>query len=81
MPISCDPNDLLEASKCFHCGIPTGMQLAVQTYLLDQIRISHGGAVMTVEQLLAAAKCFQHCIPAGFEGAVQLYLECQLANA
>lgn len=34
---STDPATLLEAAKCFYAQIPTGMQKAVQTYLLCQI--------------------------------------------
>jgi hypothetical protein len=36
MSLSCDPNDLAQAAKCFKCLMPV-TQLEVQTYLLCQI--------------------------------------------
>lgn len=76
MAISCEPNDLMTLSKCFD-AIPSGMQLAVQTYLLQQI----AGNTMTVDELMEAAACFIAKIPAGDQLAVQNYLLCQIASA
>lgn len=75
MAISCEPNDLLEAAKCFKC-IPVGEQMAVQIYLLQQIAEN----TMTVDELLAAAKCFK-CIPQGAQAEIRNYLLCQIVNA
>ena len=72
--ISCSPNDLMALATCFD-SIPAGMQLAVQTYLLQQI----AGNTMTLNELMDAAKCFDS-IPAGDQLAVQNYLLCQIAN-
>ena len=73
--ISCEPNDLLEASKCLKC-IPTGTQNEVIIYLLNQLLDNP----KTVDELLDGAKCFK-CIPKGSQPEVQTYLLCQLLAA
>jgi hypothetical protein len=74
MAIDCDPNALLEASKCMKC-IPNGMQPEVIIYLLNQIL----GTGLTPQQLMDAAKCYR-CIPNGMQPEVQTYLLCQIVN-
>lgn len=74
MPVSCEPNDLLEESKCFKC-IPSGTQNEVIIYLLNQLLETP----LTVQQLLDGAKCFR-CIPQGMQLEVQTYLLCQALN-
>ena len=77
MAISCDPNDLAEASKCF-C-FDKKSSIAVELYLLYVI----SGSTLTVNELLQAAA------DAGFYGisdkqsqeAVRLYLLCSAATA
>lgn len=75
MAISCDPNALLDASKCFKC-IPSGTQSEVMIYLLQQI----AGNTETTDQLMDHSKCYK-CIPAGMQPEVITYLLCQIANA
>jgi len=75
MAISCEPNDLLEASKCFKC-IPSGAQPEVIIYLLNEIL----GTGLTVEQLIENSKCFK-CIPSGIQSEVQTYLLCEVVNS
>ena len=81
MAVDCSSDALIVAATCDQCAIPPGMEAAVQTYILDQIRIAGGGAVMTTDELIAAAKCYQCNIPPGYQGSVQIYLLCQIANA
>lgn len=73
--ISCDPNDLMEAAKCYKC-IPAGMQPEVIIYLLNQLLETP----MTVQELEDGAKCYR-CIPKGMQSEVQTFLLCQIANA
>jgi hypothetical protein len=72
---SCEPSDLIEASKCFKC-IPTGMQSEVIIYLLNEI----SGLNLTPQQLMDAAACYK-CIPTGMQSEVQTYLLCAIADA
>ena len=74
MAISCEPNDLLAASKCFKC-IPSGTQREVMIYLLASI----AGVSADPNTLMANAKCFK-CIPHGIQDEVITYLLCQIAN-
>lgn len=71
--VSCDPNDLLAAAKCFSCL--DGMHAQVQTYLLAVI----AGASLDPNVLLANAKAFQQLQGASLM-EVQNYLLCQIAN-
>ena len=75
MPISCNPNDLLEGAKCMKC-IPSGAQNEVIIYLLNQMLTTP----KTTQQLLDGANCYK-CIPSGMQQEVQTYLLCQIANA
>lgn len=73
MPISCEPNDLIEASKCMKC-IPTGMQQEVITYLLATM-----ARVPIDPQVMIDASACLKCIPAGMQAEVQTMLLCVLA--
>lgn len=77
--ISCDPNDLMAAAKCFKC-IPGGMQNEVIIYLLANILNAETGASMEPSYLMEKAKCFK-CIPAGMQAEVETYLLCQIAQS
>ena len=72
--ISCDPNDLMEAAKCFSC-VPRGMQPAVQTYLLAVI----AGGSLDPNVLMEQAKCFR-CAD-GMHEDIQSFLLCQIVNS
>lgn len=74
--VSCEPNDLMAAAKCFDSCMPPGMQLAIQTYLLAVI----AGGSTDPNVLMQAAKCFDSCIPPGMQLAIQNYLLCQIVN-
>ena len=74
MPISCVPNDLVDAAKCFQC-LPSEQKLWVDTYLLAKI----AGGSMDPETLAVAAKGFQG-IPPGNLRRIQAYLLCQIVN-
>jgi hypothetical protein len=75
MPVSCLPNDLLDAARCYRC-VPVGEQGAVIIYLLNQIL----GTGLTTQQLMDNSVCFK-CIPSGMQADVQTYLLCQIANS
>lgn len=74
MAVSCDPNDLLQAAKCFKC-IPEGTQAEVQTYLLAVI----AGGSLDPNTLMAQAACFK-CIPKGMLPEVMAMLLCNIVN-
>jgi len=70
--INCDPNALMQASKCM-C-IPPGKEGDVMIYLLQQI----AGETSTPKELMEKAKCY--CFPKGEKEAVMTYLLCQIVN-
>lgn len=72
-------NALAEAATCYDC-IEPGRQQAVIIYLLDQLRLLKGGAVMTNQELADAAKCFS-CIDQGKLLAIGIYLLDQVVTA
>ena len=74
-----DPSGLANLSTCFLCTIPSGMQLAVQTYLLATIAgvdTSSAG----IQTLLQNAAPFESTVPMGMQLAVQNYLLVQLLS-
>lgn len=75
MAVSCDPNDLLESSKCLTC-IPKGRQMDVVIYLLATI----AGVSTDPNTLLELSKNLQ-TIPDGLKDDVLLYVTCQAATA
>ena len=73
MPVSCDPNELLNAARCFLSCLNADERSAIQTYLLA-IR---AGVDPDPEALANAARCFQSCLNEGQMKAIQVYLSCQ----
>lgn len=74
-----DPSALANLASCDLCTIPTGMQLAVQTYLLMVIAnmdTSQAG----IQTVINAAQCTSCTIPDGMQLAVQNYLLTQLLS-
>jgi len=78
MAVSCDPNALLEAAKCYKC-IPVGMQNPILIYLLSESLVVEGGTAPTIQQLLDGAKCYK-CIPKETQEEVIIYLLCNLTG-
>lgn len=74
MPVSCDPNALLQAAACMKC-IPTGEQNEVITYLLAVL----AGGSLDPNVLMQSASCFR-CIPKGMQDEVITFLLCQIVN-
>lgn len=74
MALSCDPNDLIQASACLDC-IPEGAHARVQTYLLCIIA---GVDPTDPNALLKAANCMR-CVD-GMHAEVQTWLLCQIAG-
>lgn len=74
MSVSCEPNDLAEAAKCFSNCMSTETMLAIQTYLLAVIA---GGS--TDPQVLAQ-QAAQFQALRGRQLEVQSYLLCQIVN-
>lgn len=75
MPISCDTNDLLQASKCYCFSNQTQID-SVIIYLLSQIAES----TATPSELATSAACY--CFPdKNTRESVMLYLLCQIADA
>lgn len=75
MSVSCDPNDLATAARCFDC-LPPSIQLNVQTYLLAVI----AGGSTDPNTLAAAASAFQS-ESAQTLAEIRAYLLCQILNA
>jgi len=75
MAVSCAPEDLEEAAKCFVC-IPEGKRLAVMIYLMAQI----AGSSTDPEVLLENAECIACKIPQGKQLAVLISLACEIAG-
>lgn len=75
MAVSCDPNDLLQASSCVDC-IPPGKMQSVIVYLLAVL----SGSSTDPNYLMAQARCMD-CIPDGYKPAVIIWLLCQIASA
>jgi hypothetical protein len=74
MPVSCNPNDLAAAAKCYTNCMSTEQMLAVQTYLLAVI----AGGSTDPNVLVQQAKAFQGL--RGRQLEVQSYILCQIAN-
>lgn len=75
MPVSCDVNDLAEASKCY-CYGDKRVETSIIIYLLAQIAED----TSTPAELAAKAACY--CFPnQRVAEAVQTYLLCAIAQA
>lgn len=75
---SCNPNDLLDAAKCFICLSPTQAQV-IRIRLLCAII---NGEVIACDpaSLMAAANCML-CLTPGQLQAIEISLLCQLATS
>lgn len=71
--ISCDPNDLATAAKCYCFDQKTSTEVMI--YLLNVI----SGLNLTPNELAENAKCY--CFDQKTAEAVKVYLLCQAANA
>lgn len=73
--ISCEPDDLAAAAKCF-CIPDRKTQEAIMIYLLYTL----SGLNMTVKELVAASKCY--CIGNDkTRDSILIYLACKAAQA
>lgn len=75
MAVSCNTNDLAQASACYDKCIPPGMHPAIWTYLIK----TSVGNTMTINELLAAAAPYD-VIPPGKQMEVLIALLCQFLN-
>lgn len=75
MAISCEPNDLTAAAKCY-CGYDKQTAQRVMIYLLAVIANLQN---TPPSELAALAKCY--CFDDKTAKQVQNYLLCQIANA
>lgn len=73
MSVSCEPNDLMQAAKCF-C-YDQKQSDAVEIYLLLQI----SGLTLTPSELAEASACY--CMPPKESEAVKAYLLCAILQA
>lgn len=73
MATSCEPSDLIEASKCIDKCIPDGMKLAVIVYLLNELQ----DTPLTVDQLIDLSNPIKCCVPQGMMDAVMVGLMCR----
>ena len=79
--MACDPNQLLEDSKCFSCkyGSLWSLYAAVEIRLLCAIR--DGENLPCDPDFLAnEARCIMHCIPPGAMEAVKLRILCDIVD-
>lgn len=74
MPVSCDPNDLAAASRCYCFDAETRKR--VKLYLLA---VAAGLGNQTPQQLVDASRCF--CFDKKQARSIELYLLCQAASA
>lgn len=80
MTISCLPNDLAVAAKCFNGGFGTTLLKAIRIRLLCGFL---NGETMTCDPntLAIAATCFAEGLSQGQLDAIETYLVCQVANS
>jgi hypothetical protein len=76
MPVSCDPNDLMEGAKCISCATTQAMRDSIKIYLLCQI----AGVSTDPNFLLAQANDLQS-VPQQSLKAIEVWLLCQIVNA
>ncbi len=79
--MACDPNELLEAAKCFSCKYSSQWQLyqAVKILLLCAIR--DGEDIPCDPDFLAnEARCLIHCLPPGAMDAIEITILCQILD-
>ena len=75
--MACDPNELLEAAKCFQCKYDSMGVLyqAVKIRLLCAIRDGED-LPCDPDTLAQEASCILHCMPTGAMDAVEISLLC-----
>ena len=79
MPITCTPDSLAEAAKCF-MDIPWSTRQAIR--ILNYCAYLNGESMTcTPENLANLARCFAAGLSAGQMDAIETYLSCQIANA
>lgn len=75
---TCDPQDLLDASKCFACLTPHQLQVIAVTLLCKEVY--HDMASCDPQELLSASKCFE-CLTPGQLAVISVQLLCEILNA
>jgi len=80
--MACDPNQLLEDSKCFSCKYDSLGHLysAVEILLLCAIR-DGDNLPCDPDYLAKQAKCIISCIPPGAMQAVKIKILCDILDA
>ncbi len=78
MAVSTDPKTLAFNARCFMC-LPSGDQLAVQTYLLATLAGLDTSTPAAIAAIYKAA-CGFTCVPHGDMLAIQNYLLAQLLS-
>lgn len=76
MSVSCQPTDLIQASKCFAFCLNDEEISAVEIYLWTKI----AGASSDVSTLIANAKCLESCIDIGNSEAIIVSLLANIAG-
>jgi hypothetical protein len=74
--MACDPNELLDASKCIFACTSEGQRSAIKIYLLANL----AGVSADPNTLLDNAKCIESCLTLGQMKAVEVWLLCQIAG-
>lgn len=80
MPITCTPQSLATDATCFNQCIPRGMEAAVHSYLLAQIRAALVPGASTDPNVIAQQATCYRCLD-GMQSAVQDLLLCNIVNA
>jgi hypothetical protein len=76
--MACNPQDLLDAARCFVCLSPTQAQV-IRIRLLCAIATSTPMAACDPNTLLEAANCLM-CLSPGQLQAIEISLLCQIAS-
>lgn len=79
-PVTCEPQDLLNASKCFACLNPYQLELVKASLLCQILQASDPMATCDPAELLDAAKCFA-CLHPGQLQLIQTELLCEILQA
>lgn len=75
--MACDPQELVDAGKCFACLDRTQSWQAMLALLCSILQNSNPMATCDVQELLAAGKCFD-CLDEHQKGIVALELACEI---
>lgn len=79
MAISCDPNDLAIAAKCFNGGFGAPLLKAIRIRLLCGF-LNGETMICDPNSLAIAATCYVEGLSQGQLDAIETYLVCQVAN-